>query len=220
MRKPSSRSLTSPTPTATLEHDWSDDDLTYASVFLPETTPGVPKLVDGDAPAWQVSANGGPTAAAQLRAALRDVTPQAYVSRDWRAADTAYIDTMRRGLWLMATLVVSIGLLSFVLGGIDRALSRRAESARLQVFGTPRRTIRNAQWIEALLPLLVGVPLAAGLGSFAGATFLQLAEGGVATPYTGVVAVVVATMAGSVLVGGLTVVAAAPRLRAELIRAE
>jgi hypothetical protein len=148
------------------------------------------------------------------------VSPEAFVSRDWRAADTAYIDTMRRGLWLMATLVVSIGLLSFVLGGIDRALSRRAESARLQVFGTPRHTIRNAQWIEALLPLLVGVPLAAGLGSFAGATFLHLAEGGVATPYTGVVAVVVATMAGSVLVAGLTVVAAAPRLRAELIRAE
>jgi hypothetical protein len=215
-----SHSLTTPIPTATLEHHWSEDDLTYASVFLPETTPGVADLVDGGRPAWLVSATGGPTAAAQLRAALRDVTPEAYVSRDWRAADTAYIDTMRRGLWLMATLVVGIGLLSFVLGGIDRALSRRAESARLQVFGTPRHTIRNAQWIEALLPLLVGVPLAAGLGSFAGATFLHLAEGGVATPYTGVVAVVVATMAGSVLVAGLTVVAAAPRLRAELIRAE
>ena len=215
-----SHSLTTPTPSVTLEHDWSEDDLTGASVFLPETTPGVADLARGGQPAWHVSATGGPTAAAQLRAALREVTPQASVVRHWRAADMAYIDTMRRGLWLMASLVVSIGLLSFVLGGIDRALSRRAESARMQVLGTPRRTIRNAQWIEALLPLLVGVPLAAGLGSFAGATFLHLAEGGVATPYTGVVAVVVATMAGSVLVAGLTVVAAAPRLRPELIRAE
>jgi hypothetical protein len=213
--------LTTPTPATTLAHEYSDDDLVYANVFLPESTPGVADLVSGSRPAWMVSATGGPTAAAQLRAALRDAAPQVSVVPEWLAADTVYIDTMRRGLSLLATLVVSIGLLSFVLGGIDRALSRRSESARLQVFGTPRRTIRNAQWIEALLPLLVGVPLAAGLGSFAGATFLHLGSGDeVATPYTGVVAVVGATMIGSVLVAGLTVIAAAPKLRPELIRAE
>lgn len=216
-----SGSLAIPTPATTLAYDWSEDDLTYANVFLPESTPGLADLVGEPRPTWMVSATGGATAAAQLESALRDVTSQVSVSPQWSAADTVYIDTMRRGLWLLATLVVSIGLLSFVLGGIDRALSRRSESARLQVFGTPRRTIVNAQWIEALLPLLVGVPLAAGLGSFAGATFVSLASGdGVATPYTGVTAVVAATLAGSVLVAGLTVVAAAPRLRAELIRAE
>lgn len=216
----SARTLSVPTPRTTLSYDYSEQDLVYADVFLPSSTPGVEDLLDVGQPSWSVSAHGGPSAAAQVQAALRDVAPQAWVSRDWRKADLAYVDTMKRGLWLLAGLVVSVGLLSFVLGGVDRALSRRAESARLQVFGTPRRTIVAAQWIEGLLPLLVGVPLAAGLGSFAGETFLSLVEGSIATPWTGIVTLVLATLLGSVVVAGLTVLAAAPRLRADLIRAE
>jgi putative ABC transport system permease protein len=217
----SAGTLSVPTPQTTLSYDYStEQDLVYANVFLPQSTPGVEDLLNAGQPSWSVSAHGGPSAAAQVQTALRDVSPHASVSRDWRKADLAYVDTMKRGLWLLAGLVVSVGLLSFVLGGVDRALSRRAESARLQVFGTPRRTIMAAQWIEALLPLLVGVPLAAGLGSFAGETFLSLAERSMATPWTGIVTVVLATLLGSVVVAGLTVVAAAPRLRADLIRAE
>lgn len=208
-----------PAPQATLQHTWSSQDLGYANVFLPGSTPGVAELLDGGPSRWSISAHGGPDAAAQVQDRLREVAPRASVNPTWRASDLVFVDTMRRGLWLLAGLVVAVGLLSFVLGGVDRALSRRAESARLQVFGTPRRTIAAAQWIEGLLPLLVGVPLAAGLGSFAGETFLSLVEGSMATPWTGIVTVVAATLLGSIVVAGLTV-AAAPRLRADLIRAE
>ncbi|MEJ7741131.1 MAG: hypothetical protein WKF73_00485 [Nocardioidaceae bacterium] len=212
--------ITLPTPRTSLAYTYSSQDLVYANVFLPTSSPGVAQLRGSGPREWAISAHGGVDAAAQVQDRLRVVAPRASVNPSWDASALTYIDTMRRGLWLLAGLVIAVGLLSFVLGGVDRALSRRAESARLQVFGTPRRTIVAAQWIEALLPLLVGVPLAAGLGSFAGEAFLSLADAGLTTPWTGIVTVVLATLLGSVVVAGLTVVAAAPRLRADLIRAE
>jgi hypothetical protein len=209
-----------PTPRTSLAYTYSSQDLGYADVFLPTSSPGVAQLLGSGPQEWAISAHGGVDAAAQVQDRLREVAPRASVNPSWHASALTYIDTMRRGLWLLAGLVIAVGLLSFVLGGVDRALSRRAESARLQVFGTPRRTIVAAQWIEALLPLLVGVPLAAGLGSFAGETFLTFNEGLAPTPWAGITTVVFVTLLGSVVVAGLTVVAAAPRLRAELIRAE
>lgn len=209
-----------PSPRTSLAYTYSRQDLVYADVFLPTSSPGVAQLLGSGPQEWAISAHGGVDAAAQVQDRLREVAPRASVNPSWHSSSLTYIDTMRRGLWLLAGLVIAVGLLSFVLGGVDRALSRRAESARLQVFGTPRRTIVAAQWIEALLPLLVGVPLAAGLGSFAGEAFLSLADAGLSTPWTGIITLVMATLLGSVVVAGLTVVAAAPRLRAELIRAE
>lgn len=209
-----------PTPRTSLAYIYSSQDLVYANVFLPASSPGLSRLLGSGPAQWSVSAHGGAEAAAQVQSRLREVLPQASVQPSWSRESLIFVDTMRRGLWLLASLVVAVGLLSFVLGGIDRALARRVESARLQVFGTPRRTIVAAQWIEALLPLLVGVPLAAGLGAFAGETFLALAEESIATPWTGITTLVFVTLLGSVLVAGLTVFAAAPRLRADLIRAE
>lgn len=216
----SGHSLTLPTPRRTLPHVWSSADLVDALAFLAASTPGVRKLLGGGSPRWVIEAHGGADAAEQIRGRLHNVAPHATIQPGWYPEDLTYVDTMRRGLWMLAALVVAVGLLSFVLGGVDRALSRRAESARLQVFGTPRRTIVAAQWVEGLLPMLVGVPLAAWLGTFAGQAYLSLADASLPTPWTGVVTMVVATLLGSVLVTGLTVLAAAPLLRADLIRAE
>lgn len=216
----SHRTLTLPTPTHTLPHTSSSADLVDAAVFLPLATPGVDKLLGSGPRLWSIEAHGGPGAVDQIQSRLRRAAPAAWVQPEWSADDLTYVDTMRRGLWMLAALVIAVGLLSFVLGGVDRALSRRAESARLQVFGTPRRTIVAAQWIEGLLPMLLGVPLAVGLGTFAGQAYLSLGFASLPTPWTGVMTMVGATLLGSVVVTGLTVVAAAPPLRADLIRAE
>ena len=54
-------------------------------------------------------------------------------------------------------LVVGMGLLSFALAVVDRAVNRRRELLSLQLLGVPSATLRRSQWIEAAVPVLGGV---------------------------------------------------------------
>jgi hypothetical protein len=88
----------------------------------------------------------------------------------------------------------------------------------LQLLGTPRRAIRAAQWWEALLPLALGLPGAVLLGWAVGRGYLGLAESLRASPWESTLTLGVLSTAAAVLIAGLTVVASAPRIRADLIR--
>ena len=85
-----------------------------------------------------------------------------------------FVQGMLTLVWTLAAVIIAIGLLTFTIAGIDRALSRRRELTALRLIGTPGRLLRTAQWWEAALPTVFGSLLAIAAGGYAGATYLQL----------------------------------------------
>lgn len=130
-----------------------------------------------------------------------------------------FVARMRTIIWTVAGVILAIGLLSFGIAAVDRAVQRRREVVGLQLIGVPRSLIRRAQWLEAMVPIGVGSVLAIGLGGLAGATFLSLDEV-TSMPWaqTGTIAMIAFTSAA--IVAALTVVASAPRIRPDQIRRE
>jgi putative ABC transport system permease protein len=133
--------------------------------------------------------------------------------------DYDFVAGLRTLVWTVAGLVLAIGLLAFAVAAIDRAVERRREVVALQLVGVPRRVLRRAQWVEALVPVVVGSVLAVALGALAGATYLSIDEG-LLMPWSQTVRLALAAALGGTVVAGLTVVASAPRIRPEQIRRE
>ncbi len=136
------------------------------------------------------------------------------------AADYDFVRTLRAMVWMVAIVVLALGLLSFGIAALDRALSRRREVVGLQLVGVPRRVLRRVQWIEAGIPITVGSLLAIALGTAAGATYLALDPEALGIPWAMIGSVALIAGAGAVLVTSITVLASSPPLRADLIRAE
>lgn len=130
-----------------------------------------------------------------------------------------FVQGMRTLVWTLAAVVLAIGLLTFTVAGIDRALSRRRELTALRLIGTPGSLLRWAQWLEAALPTVLGSLLAIFAGAYAGATYLQL-DNDQLMPLTAalVLAAVAATI--SALLAGITVIGTTARLDPDHIRAE
>jgi putative ABC transport system permease protein len=133
--------------------------------------------------------------------------------------DYDFVATMRSVIWTVAGVVLGVGLLALLVSAIDRASQRRKEVVALQLVGIGRGTIRRAQGLETAVPVVIGSVLAVGLGALAGATFLSIDDSSTVpwgqTLVLGAVAVV-----GGLVVAAITMVACAPRVRAEEIRAE
>jgi putative ABC transport system permease protein len=139
-------------------------------------------------------------------------------SSEFEAYD--FVAKLRALVWAIATVIVSLGLLTFAVAAIDRAISRRREVVSLQIIGVGRRTLRITQWVEAVVPLVIGCLLAIGCGLLASATYLSIAGEGNQAPWrAGALLALVASL-GSLAVAGLTVIASSPRIRPDLIRSE
>lgn len=136
------------------------------------------------------------------------------------SADYDFVRTLRAMVWTVAIVVLSLGLLSFGIAALDRALSRRREVVGLQLVGVPRGVLRRIQWIEAGVPITVGSLLAIALGTAAGATYLALDPDALGIPWTMVGSLSLIAAVGAVLVTSITVLASSPPLRADLIRQE
>jgi hypothetical protein len=130
-----------------------------------------------------------------------------------------FVATMRSVIWTVAGVVLGVGLLALMVSAIDRASQRRKEVVALQLVGLGRGVIRRAQGLETAVPVVVGSVLAVGLGAVSGATYLSLDDSSTIpwgqTLVLGGVAVV-----GGLVVAAVSMVACAPRLRPEEIRAE
>lgn len=130
-----------------------------------------------------------------------------------------FVQGMRTLVWVLASVVLSIGLLTFTIAGIDRALGRRRELTALRLIGTPGRLLRTAQWCEAALPTMFGTLLAIAAGGYAGATYLQLDEDKV-IPLTAALALAAVAAATSAALAWITTIGTTARLDPEHIRAE
>ncbi len=135
-------------------------------------------------------------------------------------ADYDFVAGLRAMVWAIAAVILSIGLLAFAVAAIDRAVNRRREVVSLQLIGVSPGLLRRSQWIEAALPIAAGALLAVGLGLLAGATYLSLAERVQRAPWQQSLTLGAVSVLSAFAIAGLTVLAASPRIRPELIRAE
>lgn len=196
-----------------------------AQVFIPIGTPGMKALADSERENTQfgtiVQVDPNRMSEAQFVDAVRVIDPRAEVYSDQNSdsyAELNFVAGLRALVWAVAAVVLAIGLLGFAIAMVDRSVARRAEMVSLQLVGTPRRVIRAAQWWEAALPLLLGVLLAVASGTAVGAAYLVIGDSYDASPWGSVVTLAAVSLAGAVGIAGLTVIACAPRIRAELIR--
>lgn len=202
--------------------DYAVGDAMQAQVFIPTSTPGVMAVVDqpaGDR-LVPVTAQVDPRVLDQagLESAAASAAPLVEVYDPWADDSYDFVVGLRALTWAVAALVLSIGLVGFAIATIDRAVSRRAEMVSLQLVGTGRGVIRAAQWWEAAVPLVVGVVAAIAAGLSIGFVYLSLTGETSNVPWASIGLLTVVSAGAAIVVAGLTVVAGAPRIRAELIR--
>jgi hypothetical protein len=130
-----------------------------------------------------------------------------------------FVQGMLTMVWILATVVIAIGLATFTIAGIDRAIGRRRELTALRLIGTPHRLLRQAQWLEAALPTVLGCALAITAGAYAGAAYLQRSDSLHVSMGSTLTLAAVATVT-SLLLAWVTTVGTGARLEPEHIRAE
>lgn len=210
--------LPAPTTTIALPDDVDPDIGVNLQVFLPETTPRLGALTGPGTEDVVVVVDPGAGVQRDLRSAVAAVAPGARIHPDFARPEYEFVAGLRALVWAVAAVVLAVGLLGFAISAVDRTIGRRAEMVSLQLVGTPRRVIRAAQWWEAALPLALGLPLAVLLGWSVGSGYLALGGALEARPGESVLGLAGISVAAALLVAGLTVVACAPRVRADLIR--
>lgn len=130
-----------------------------------------------------------------------------------------FVQGMLTMVWILAAVVIAIGLATFTIAGVDRAIGRRRELTALRLIGTPPRVLRQAQWLEAALPTVLGSALAIAAGAYAGAAYLQRSDSLRVSMGSTLTLAAVATVT-SLLLAWVTTVGTAARLDPEHIRAE
>lgn len=197
-------------------------DAMQARVFLPVTTPGIAPVVESSSSnalvAVTVQVDPQIIGLAEVSDVAQGIYADAEVYDPWMDDSYEFITGLRSLTWTLAAVVLAIGLLGFAVATIDRAVSRRAEMVSLQLVGTGRGVIRAAQWWEAAVPLVVGVILAIGAGAAVGYGYLSFAGSTAVVPWQSIGTLAAISAAAAIGVAGLTVIACAPRIRAELIR--
>jgi hypothetical protein len=81
---------------------------------------------------------------------------------------------LRRILLFAAALGFLLGLMSFIVAAVDRALERRPAVATLVVLGTPVRVLRAVQRVELLVPLAMALSAAVAVGTLCSAGYLRV----------------------------------------------
>ena len=206
--------LTLPAPDSVI---YTDDPVAalQAGVFIPISTPGIQALIP-ERPDFTVLAGPGAEVAQDIERTVRGASVFSQAAPE----DYYFVAGLRALVWSVAAVILSVGLLAFAISAVDRAIGRRREIVSLQLVGVPPRTLRATQWYESLLPLVLGLPMAIGLGWWAGSAFLALGDELNATPWRSVTGLAGVSVVGALIVAGLTVIAASPRIRADLIRRE
>lgn len=128
---------------------------------------------------------------------------------------------LRALVWAITAVVLALGLIAFGIGAVDRVIARRAEIISLQLVGTGGKVLRRTQWIESSLPLVSGIVLSIAAGSLAGTAFLTVSSSArISLPWSEFAVLAAIAVAAAVVMAGMTVIAASPRIRPELIRTE
>lgn len=186
------------------------------AVFVPTSLPGIAELLPATPAEVRVVADPG-------RDLFDDLSAAGLQPSSWEDF-SEYDRVIRMGQLVtsLSVLFVAVGILSFGLSALDRAIERRGEVISLQLVGAPGRLLRGSQWLEVALPLLLGCTLAIWLGLLVGDAVLglTLSETRTDVGLTQMWPALAAAGVGSLLVGMVTSMAANPSIRPALIRRE
>ncbi|MFC6344945.1 ABC transporter permease, partial [Nocardioides hankookensis] len=183
----------------------------YASVIIPPTLVG--DLPSSTEHTLLVVGGPGRDLGARLAAAGFAAQNGGYYE------DYDFVATMRTVIWTVAGVVLGVGLLALTVSTIDRASQRRKEVVALQLVGLGRGVIRRAQGLETAVPVVIGSVLAVGLGALSGATYLSVDDAST-IPWGQTIVLGLVAVAGGLGVALVSMIACAPRVRPEEIRAE
>jgi len=203
-----------PAPDLRWPVDANDTATAYFTMFVPASTPGAERVVREPHHLIAVL-DGGQEAADRF---LATVGEPSFSHPDYETLDT--VRGYRVVLWTISGAGLAVGFLALLIAGVDRAIERRREVASLHVVGVPVSVVRRSQLIQAVLPLVIGVPLAGGMGLLAGAAYLNYGGERAAAPWPSVTVAVVAGLVAAVLVAAATVTALGRGVTPELLRRE
>ncbi len=178
------------------------------TLFVPTATPGITGLLAAPHQ-WQAALVGGAAPTAALIAA---VGPAGRILTE----DTSELNTVggyRAVLYAVTVIVLAICLVGLLITGIDHAVERRRHLAALTLIGVQPAVVRRSQLLQALTPLIVGVPLAGCGGLLTGAAYLALIGQSTTTPWPAVSAVTAAALAAAFLVATATVAGLGGRIK-------
>ena len=136
--------------------------------------------------------------------------------------DYDFVRQLRLLVWCVAGVILAVGLLTFGIAGVDRAVQRRKQVTALRLVGIGAGTLQRSQWVEASLPIGVGAALAVALGALAGLTYLRWGglDSDVPLPWGATWLLAGLAVLGAIAAGAATVLASSPRIRPDEIRTE
>ncbi|MFC0628832.1 FtsX-like permease family protein [Kribbella deserti] len=152
--------------------------------------------------------------------ALPPGTLKSLSSHDSYAGTTAEVRGYRAMLWSVGGLALAIGLLALLIGAVDRIAERRRQLATLRAVGVPVGTLRLGQVGQLVLPLLLGIPLAGGLGLLAGSAYLAFAGATDFVPWRSVGGVTLASLVLVLIAATTTLPAIGAKVSAADLRRE
>lgn len=136
-----------------------------------------------------------------LRAALDEAEIWSYSMSD--TEDYDFVEGLFTLMSAVTAMLLALGLLAVTVALIDRAAARRQENASLRALGTSPGVLRRAQFLEALLPVLLGTVSAVLVGWIGGNAWSAMGEvGPVSVPWL----LLVGAVAASFVVAGVTAV--------------
>lgn len=184
-----------------------------AVVVLPPDTPGIGPLLKTTE--RLVIARAGPGRDLYDRVSAAGFTNDTTVDLE----NYDFVQGMLVVVWALGAAVIAIGLVTFTVVGIDRALGRRRELTALRLIGTPHRLLLRAQWLEAALPTVLGTAVAIAAGAYAGATYVQR-DDSLTISSTGALSLALIAGVTSLVLAWVTTIGTTARLDPEHFRSE
>jgi len=190
--------------------------LQEVSVLLPPDLPGLAPVLE-DA-AWHAGVRAGPG-----RELVDQLDAAGLTGLTWPDLATYdFVAGLRTIVWTLAAVILGIGLLTFAMAAIDRALVSRREVVALQVIGSSPVIPVTGPVARSRAPDGARLPPGDRLRTPGGATYLDLVGDETPAP---VPVRQTATLAGiavacSLAIAGLTVIATNSRIAPDQIRAE
>lgn len=202
-----------------LELDFNYYSGFYSLAFPPDS----PLLTDLKEPLpthWLVELPAEPQAWAEFEAAVADLNPEYWVSTpDLDPLDD--VADVRAGIWIGTGIAGAIALITLLITAVDNGIARRPQIAMQRAFGVSLTRVRRSQILQALLPLVVGVPLAGAAGILAGQAYISLDEMKISTSYWSAIIIALAlATAAAVLIALATLPAIGGKISPRSLRRE
>lgn len=181
-----------------------------AHLLIPPQTPGIGEVVAATNHYLVVYGNSG----RDLPMALDEAGIWNYSSSG--TEDYDFVEGLLTLMRVVAAMLLALGLLTVTVALVDRAAARRQENASLLALGTSAGVLRGAQFVEGVVPVLLGTVSAVLVGWLGANAWLSMAGSDpVSVPWP----LLAGSVVTSFVVAGVTAAAVGSRATQDVRRA-